>query len=119
MTVVMLGRNLELALYRAEVLHNAGHTVTVPKNKPEALATINNSAFDVAIISYTLSSKSVEELAELLRQKAPQTSIISIAAEGWEDRLIEPDETVLANDGPQALVAAMQRIEARRIRRIS
>jgi hypothetical protein len=31
MTVLMLGRNLELALYRAEVLGNAGHTVTFPK----------------------------------------------------------------------------------------
>jgi CheY-like chemotaxis protein len=119
MTVLMLGRNLELALYRAEVLRNAGHTVTVPTNKLQALAIINNSAFDVAIISYTLSSKSVEELVELLRQKAPQTAIVSIAAEGWEDRLIEPDETVLANDGPQALVAALQRLEARRMRRIS
>ena len=119
MTVLMLGRNLELALYRAEVLRNAGHTVRIPKNKLEALEIINSSAFDVAIISYTLSSKSVEELAELLRQKAPQTAVISIAAEGWEDRLIEPDETVLASDGPQALVAALQRIEARRIRRIS
>jgi CheY-like chemotaxis protein len=119
MTVLMLGRNLELALYRAEVLRNAGHTVMIPKNKMEALDSINNSAFDVAIISYTLSSRSVEELAELLRQRAPQTAILSIAAEGWEDRLIEPDETVLANDGPQALVAALQRIEAKRIRRIS
>lgn len=119
MTVLMLGRNIELALYRAEVLQNAGHTVTIPKNRIEALEIINSSAFDVAIISYTLSSKSVEELTELLRQKAPQTAIISIAAEGWEDRLIEPDETVLANDGPHALVAALQRIEDKRIRRVS
>lgn len=119
MTVLMLGRNLELALYRAEVLRNAGHIVTVPKDKQEAMAAVHASAFDVAIVSYTLSSRTVEEFVELLRQKAPQTAIISIAAHGWEDRLIEPDETVLANDGPQALVGAVQRLEAKRIRRIS
>jgi len=112
MTVLILGRNLELALYRAEVLRSAGHTVAIPKDKNEAIAAIHNSAFDVAIISYTLSSTTVEELAELLRQKAPQTAIISIAAHEWDDRLVEPDEIVLANDGPQALLAAVQRIEA-------
>jgi CheY-like chemotaxis protein len=119
MTVLMLGRNLELALYRAEVLRNAGHTVTIPKDKQEAMAAIHGSAFDIAIITYTLSSRTVEEFVELLRQKAPQTAIVSIAGHGWEDRLIEPDETVLAADGPQALVAALKRIEARRIHRIS
>lgn len=83
------------------------------------MAAIHGSAFDIAIVSYTLSSRSVEEFVELLRQKAPQTAIISIAEHGWEDCRIEPDDTVLANDGPQALVAAVQRIEAKRIRRIS
>lgn len=115
----MLGRNLELALYRAEVLHNAGHTVTIPKNKQEAMAIIDDRAFDVAIISYTLSNQSVEEFVELLRQKTPQTAIISIASHGWEDRLIQPDETILADEGPQALIAALKRVAAKRTRRIS
>jgi len=57
MTVLMLGRQLELGHYRAEFLQSHGFHVIFPESKSEALAAIQEAAFDAAIISYTLSKE--------------------------------------------------------------
>lgn len=108
--VLMFGSIRELALYRAEVLRHSGFVVYTPRNRAEALADIEEGAFDAAILSYTLPTDLVEELVELLRQKCPECPVVCISQEGKIDRRIAPDEVVLAEDGPTALLEALRKV---------
>jgi CheY-like chemotaxis protein len=107
--VLLFGRLRELALYRAEVLRTAGFTVLIPDTKEEAVAAIRRASFDVAILTYTLSSDTVQELAELIREYSPEAPLIAISNSSKEDREIDPDEIVIADEGPAALIAALRR----------
>ena len=107
--VLFFGAFRELALYRAEVLRMHGFRVTIAESKEEVLAILKTCDLDVAVLSYTLSSDTVEELAEVLRENCPDTPLITIANQRWIDRRISPTEIVLADDGPRALVAAIRR----------
>lgn len=108
--VLMLGRLRELALYRAEVLRERGFAVTVPDSKDEAVKLIRRGTFDIAVLTYTLSTETVEELATLIRENCPDCPVVAISDSGRYDRRIEPDETVVADDGPAALIAALRRV---------
>lgn len=108
--VLLFGRLRELALYRAEVLRNHGFKVVIPRTKEEAKEAILRCDFDVAVFSYTLSSQIVEEVSDLLREHCPGCPLIAISDAARTDRRIHPDETVLADDGPPALIAAIHRV---------
>lgn len=99
-----------MALYRAEVLSNRGFTVVTPRNKQEAKDAIRNGQFDIAVLTYTLSSDTVQELAQLLREYCPTCPLVAITASGKDDPVIQPDATVIADEGPVALVAALRRL---------
>ncbi len=105
--VLMFGKIRELALYRAEVLRAHGFFVAIPDSKAEAVAAIRRADFDVAVLTYTLSSETVEELAELLRQHCPECRLVTISDTKYRDAKIEPDANVLADDGPKALIEAL------------
>ena len=107
--VFLFGRLRELALYRAEVLRSEGFTVSTPDTKEEAVAAIRRGSFDVAVLTYTLSSDTVQELAELIREYCPDAPLIAISTSRKEDREINPDEIVIADEGPAALIAALRR----------
>lgn len=111
--VLLFGRLRELALYRAEVLRAQGFTVSTPESKEEAAAIIRRGNFDIAILTYTLSSETVQELAELIREYCAECPLIAISNLGKQDREIQPDETVMADDGPRALIAALRRVAHR------
>lgn len=111
--VLLFGRIRELALYRAEVLQNQGYTVSTPHTKEESVAAIRRGNFDVAILTYTLSSETVQELAELIREYCPDSRIIAISNSDKEDREINPDAIALADDGPPALLAALRKVTRR------
>ena len=100
----------ELALYRAEVLKTRGFDVITPETKADAIAAIDEGNFDVAVLSYTLSSDTVEELTELLRQKCPGCALITISDTGNIDPKLRPERTVLANEGPAALIKALRHV---------
>jgi DNA-binding response OmpR family regulator len=108
--VLLFGSIRELALYRAEVLSNRGFTVVTPRNKQEAKDAIRNGQFDIAVLTYTLSSDTVQELAQLLREYCPTCPLVAITASGKDDPVIQPDATVIADEGPVALVAALRRL---------
>ncbi len=108
--VLLFGRIRELALYRAEVLRNRGFSVTIPRDNQEALKTIRHGDFDIAVLSYTLSSDTVQQIAELAREYCPDCPLIAISETGRVDRRVDPDETVIADDGPPALLAALRRV---------
>ena len=108
--VLMFGRLLELALYRAEVLRSCGFEVHTPRTKSEAVSIIRRGDFDIAVLTYTLSSDTVEELATLVREYCPGCPLIAISDTGQFDRRINPDATVIADRGPAELIAALRRV---------
>lgn len=108
--VLLFGNNRELALYRAEVLKYSGFTVLIPRGRQEAMEAIRHGDFDAAILSYTLSADTVEEIAEMVRQHCPACPLITISQERTGDPRIAPDAIVLADDGPPALLATLRRV---------
>jgi len=108
--VLLFGRIRELALYRAEVLRDRGFSVTIPRDNQEALKIIRHGDFDIAVLSYTLPSDTVQQIAELVREYRPDCPLIAISETGRVDRRVDPDETVIADDGPPALLAALRRV---------
>src|SRR5690242_246215 len=84
--VLVYGRLLELALYRAEVLRGRGFTVITPRSKSEVISAIQDGEFDALVLSYTLSSDTAEEIVELARQKCPDCPVITISDTGKVDR---------------------------------
>ncbi len=110
MTVLMLGRHIELGHYRAEFLKTHGIDVIFPENKRQACQAIAKGGFDAVIISYSLSDDTVKELTELIEQHCPNCPIISITEQRWNDRALKPNATVLATDPPQALLDTLRRV---------
>lgn len=108
--VLILGQIRELALYRAEVLRAHGFSVATPPTEEEMKAAIRRGNFDVAVLSYTLPSDTVEEMAELMREYCRDCALVAITDTGRVDRKISPDAVVLADDGPGALIEALHRI---------
>lgn len=108
--ILLLGRIRELALYRAEVLSSHGYRVLTPHTKEESIRAIRSGNYDVAILTYTLPSDLVEEFAQLIREYCPTCPVIAITDAQRQDRRISPNATVLADDGPAALIAALRRV---------
>ena len=118
MTVLLLARRQEPGILQAEILRCEGFHVIFPAGRQEALAAIQKREFDAVLLSYSLSSETAEELAELVRQKCPGCPLVVIAVSEHEDSRIQPDEIVLAEQEPQAMIAALRRVERRKIRRV-
>ncbi|MBV9073172.1 MAG: response regulator [Acidobacteria bacterium] len=108
--VLLIGRLWELALYRAEVLRSHGFRVITPRTVSEAVEEIRRSEFDIAVLSYTLSNEVVEHLAEQVREHCPSCPLIVIADSQRFDKRISPTQTVIADEGPAALIAALRRV---------
>ena len=108
--VLVLGRQRELALYRAEFLRLAGYSVDTPEDEDEALRIIRRNEFDAIVLTYTLPTVTVQRMAESAREHCPDCPIIAIADTERFDRLISPDAIALAKDGPAALLSALKRV---------
>jgi DNA-binding response OmpR family regulator len=107
MTILMLGKQLELGHYRAEFLRSYGFRVNFPESKQEAIRAIKSGEFDAVIVSYTISSKSRKELSELAKKVCPECAIIQIASQRWAKQDDGADATVLSTDPPGALLDAL------------
>jgi DNA-binding response OmpR family regulator len=118
MTVLMLGRQLELGHYRAEFLQSHGFHVIFPESKSEALAAIQEAAFDAAIISYTLSKESAQEFVARIEEVSPDCSLVAIVQRPEEQASFPRDETVLDVAPPKALLDALIRIEKRKLQAV-
>ena len=108
--MLVVGRQRELALYRAEFLRLAGYSVDTPADAGEALRIMRNDEFDAIVLSYTLPTETVHQLAESAREHCPDCPVIAIADTKKFDRLISPDAVALAKDGPEALLSALKRV---------
>ena len=118
MRVLLLGRDRELSLFRIHVLEEAGFQGLYPESKHAAVDAILLGAFDVVLISYTLSNETATELLELVRQSCSDCPIIAISETGWEDNKLKPDLTITATQGPKAMLEAIARVQKRGLRRV-
>ena len=66
MTVLMLGKHLELGWYRSEFLRGHGYNVIFPESRKEAVAAVNENKFDVVLLSYSLNHKTSQELLDIV-----------------------------------------------------
>ena len=111
MRVLMLGQHLELGWYRSEFLRSQGYDVIFPETKKEAVGAIREGKFDVVVLSYSLSHKTSQELLELIEQGCSECPVIAITENRWEDRHLNPAETVLVSEGPEGLLNALKRVD--------
>ena len=118
MTVLMLGKLLELGMYRAEYLRSHGHNVIFPESKPEAISAITAGNYETVILSYSLSDSTAIELRDMIEQSRPQCPVITLTEQRWYDQKIQSDKVVLVSEGPQALLEAVQSVQKKGMRRI-
>ncbi|MGH9517035.1 MAG: hypothetical protein ACRD3P_15305 [Terriglobales bacterium] len=114
MTVLMLGRQLELGYYRAEFLKSHGIRVIFPEKRAAAISAIKTGDFDAVIVSYTLSKETAKELVHLVKQTSADCPIVAITQQSWDLDDFERDETILDRSGPQGLIDALIRVEKRK-----
>ena len=108
--VLMLGSIRELALYRAEVLRHYGYHVQIATNRDQALDLIHAGNYDVLVLSYTLPDAVVRELADETRELRPHCPVIAISNAQWPDPIIKPDQMIMADEGPAALLSALRHV---------
>lgn len=108
--VLLVGNHRELTLYRAEVLRHIGFQVQTPEDKQATLAIIARGNFDVAVLSYTLSNTTVQELADSIREHCPKCPVVAIAESKRFDRRIAPDAIALVAEGPPGLISALEKV---------
>ncbi|HKR82655.1 MAG TPA: response regulator [Terriglobales bacterium] len=108
--VLMLGSIRELALYRAEVLQQHGFHVQIATHRDQALDLIQAGNYDVVVLSYTLPDTAVREFADEMREHCPQCPVIAISDARRPDPIIKPDQMILADEGPAALLNALRHV---------
>ena len=106
----MLGSIRELALYRAEVLHQHGFHVQIATNRDQGMDLIHAGNYDVVVVSYTLPDSVVREFADEMREYCPECPVIAISNAQRPDPIIRPDEMILADEGPAALLSALRHV---------
>ena len=108
--VLMLGSIRELALYRAEVLQQHGFHVYIATNRDQGLDLIHAGNYDVVVLSYTLPDSVVREFADEMRDSCPECPVIAISNAHRPDPIIRPDQMILADEGPAALLSALRHV---------
>ena len=108
--VLMLGSIRELALYRAEVLQQHGFHVHIATSRDQGMDLIHAGNYDVVVVSYTLPDQVVRELADEMREYCPECPVIAISNAHRPDPIIRPDQMILADEGPAALLSALRHL---------
>ena len=108
--VLMLGSIRELALYRAEVLQQHGFHVLIATQHDQGLDLIHAGNYDVVVLSYTLPDQVVREFADEMREYCPECPVIAISDAQRPDPIIQPDQMILADEGPAALLSALRHV---------
>ncbi|HZD95796.1 MAG TPA: response regulator [Candidatus Sulfotelmatobacter sp.] len=118
-TVLLLGADPELSQLRKYVLSNAGFLVFWAESRKEALQLLRENEFDALVISYSISDDIMVEMTGLFRQHNPNSPIVSVAKGRWQDLKIEFDSVVTGDEGPEALIEAVETVLNRKqLRRI-
>jgi DNA-binding response OmpR family regulator len=118
-TVLLLSGDRELGLLKKHVLAQAGFAVTRADSRKEALLLIEQRKFDVLVVSYSLSTDNMLELADLFRGHHPGAPIVYVAKGSWQDLKVDFDATVTGEEGPEGLIEAVEMVLNRKqLRRI-
>ena len=110
MTILLLGKQLELGHYRAEFLQSYGIHVVFPESREAAISAIRAGGYDSILVSYTLSKETTTELVRLIEQYCPECPIIAIVQHDTEHEFT-PAETVLGTESPKMLLEAIKRVQ--------
>jgi DNA-binding response OmpR family regulator len=105
-SVLLLSADRELSLLRKHVLQHAGFAVARADSRQEALQLLESS-FEVLVISWSLSGESVAEFTEMFRKRNPNAPVIGVVQGKWQDLKIDADFTVSGEEGPEALLEAV------------
>jgi DNA-binding response OmpR family regulator len=118
-TVLLLSADTELSLLRRHALAQAGFAVARADSRQEALQFLQKKKFDVLVISYSLSTENIVEMTELFRARNPKSPIVTVAKGRWQDLKVEFDAAVTGEEGPEALIEAVETVLNRKqLRRI-
>jgi DNA-binding response OmpR family regulator len=117
-SLLLLSGDTELALLRAHALKQAGFFVSRADNRKEALELLEQK-FDALVVSYSLSGENITEMTELFRQQNPTAPIVAVSREKWQDLKVDADFQLRGEDGPEALIEAVDSVLNRKqLRRI-
>jgi DNA-binding NtrC family response regulator len=117
--VLLLSADQELSSLRRHILAQAGFTVVRAESRKEALQLLEQEKFDALVISYSMPDETIAEMAELFRAHNPNSSIVTIARGKWQDLKIEFDAAVAGEEGPEALIEAVEAVlDRKQLRRI-
>src|SRR5262249_22549366 len=117
-SVLLLTADRELSRLRAFALERGGYSVTRAESRQDALHLVEES-FDALVISYSLSSEAMVDMAELFRQRNPSSPIIGVTKGMWQDLKVDLDSSVSGEEGPEALLEAVETALARKqLRRV-
>jgi CheY-like chemotaxis protein len=108
--VLIVGRQRELALYRAEFLRQAGFLVMNAEDEEAAIRSMQHGKFDAVVLSYTIGNEVAQYLANMARDYCEDCPIISIANSSDLDGRIAPDAVAFAEEGPAGLVSALKQV---------
>lgn len=105
-SILLLSRDRELSLLRYSSLRHAGYAVARADSRQEALKILEGK-FDLLVISYSLSLDSLSEFTELFRKANPNSPVIGVVKENWQDLKVKLDFAVNGDEGPEALLEAI------------
>jgi CheY-like chemotaxis protein len=108
--VLIVGRQRELALYRAEFLRQAGFTVLTAQDVDDAIRILQRAAFDALVLSYTLPSGDVQYLAAAAHDYCSDCAVVVISNISTLDQRVNADAVVMADEGPMGLVYALKQV---------
>ena len=111
MNVLLLGTLRDIGYHTIEALYRAGHEVQFAENVREALAKVQQEDFDCFVLSYSLSSETLKELTEVLRQHRPACPTIVISERGTIDWELARSVTLHPERGVEALLDALADLE--------
>jgi DNA-binding response OmpR family regulator len=117
--VLLLSADPELSSLRQHVLAHAGFAISRALSRKEALQLLGQEKFDVLVISHSMSHENIVEMTELFRAGNPNSPIVTVAKGKWQDLKIEFDAAVTGDEGPEALIEAVETVLNRKqLRRI-
>lgn len=118
-SLLLLSADRELSRLHAYVLERGGYSVARADSRREALELLDD-LFDALVISYSMSSEGLIEMAEVFRQRNPNSPIIGVTKGKWQDLKIDLDFAVSGEEGPEALLesveTALNRKQLRRVK---
>jgi CheY-like chemotaxis protein len=110
--VLIVGRQRELALYRAEFLRQAGFIVLTAQDVHDAIRILQRAAFDALVLSYTLPGGDVQYLAAAAHDYCAECAVVVISNSSTVDERVNADALVMSDEGPMGLISALKQVLA-------